>query len=113
MPVNTAKVQGRRTVDYESLDQILADADRLTSGPLTTLGNWFPGQIFRHLATAFNGSIDGFKPGFPWYIRFMAGFFKKKLLNGAMPPGLSVPSKFAAEVMPEPTSTEEGLAALR
>ena len=113
MPVDTAKVEGRRTVEYHSLDDVVADADRLTSGPLKTLGNWSAGQIFRHLATAVNGSIDGFKSGFPWFIRVPAKLFKKKLLNGAMPPGLRVPPKFAQEVMPPPTTTEEGLAELR
>ncbi len=100
MPVDTAKVEGRRTVEYHSLDDVVADAGRLTSGPLKTLGNWSAGQIFRHLATAVNGSIDGFKSGFPWFIRVPAKLFKKKLLNGAMPPGLRVPPKFAQEVMP-------------
>ena len=113
MPVDTAKVEGRRSVEYHSLDDVVADADRLTSGPLKTLGNWSAGQIFRHLATAVNGSIDGFKSGFPWFIRVPAKLFKKKLLNGAMPPGLRVPPKFAQEVMPPPTTTEEGLAELR
>jgi hypothetical protein len=113
MPVDTAKVEGRREVEYRSIEEVIADAERLSSGPLKTLGNWSAGQIFRHLATAYNGSIDGFKSTFPWFIRMMAGLFKKKLLSGAMPPGLRVPPKFAQEVMPEPTATEEGLAELR
>jgi hypothetical protein len=113
MPVATAKVTGRRELDYKSLGEVVADADRLSSGPVTLLGNWSPGQIFRHLATAYNGSIDGFKATFPWPMRFVARLFKNKLINGAMPPGITVPAKFAREVMPEPISTEEGLAQLR
>jgi hypothetical protein len=52
MPVNTAKVDGRRKLDYASLEEVLADADRLSSGPVKVLGNWSAGQIFKHLAIA-------------------------------------------------------------
>ena len=46
MPVATAKVEGRRKLDYQSLDEVVADAERLSAGTLTTLGNWSAGQIF-------------------------------------------------------------------
>jgi Protein of unknown function (DUF1569) len=112
MPVNTAKVEGRRKLDYKSIREIVDDADRLNSGPVKAIGNWTPGQIYRHLAIAFNGSIDGLPASFPWYIRAMARLFKKKLLAGPMPSGIKVPSAFAKVVMPPSTSTEEGLAQL-
>ena len=112
MSVNTAKVHARRKLDYQSFDELLADADRLSSGNVKTLGNWSPGQIFQHLANAFNGSIDGFPDGFPWFIRTMGRIFKKKLIGGAMPAGIKMPDKIAKAVMPEPTSTEVGLANL-
>ena len=113
MPVSTAKVQGRRNLNYTSLQDVLADAERLSSGQVKTLGNWSPGQIYRHLAKAYNGSIDGLPGTFPWHIRTMARLFKKKLIAGGMPPGIKLPSDLAEIVMPEPTSTEEGLAELR
>jgi hypothetical protein len=112
MPVNTAKVEGRRKLDFASFDELLADADRLNSGPVTVLGNWSAGQIFRHLATAYNGSIDGFAMTFPWFFKLMAKPFKQKLINGAMPAGFRLPAKGAQELAPEPTLTEEGLALL-
>jgi Protein of unknown function (DUF1569) len=112
MSVNTAKVDARRKLDYKSFDELLADADRLSSGNVKTLGNWSPGQIFQHLAIAFNGSIDGFPAGFPWIIRVMGRLFKKKLISGPMPAGLKVPKNFAKVVMPEPIATEVGLANL-
>jgi hypothetical protein len=113
MSVNTAKVEGRWAVDYATLEEVVADAERLSAGPIKTLGNWSAGQIFTHLATAFNGSIDGFAYTFPWPMRMIAKAFKGKLMAGPMPSGLKVPAGFAREVMPAPTSTEEGLAALR
>ncbi len=112
MPINTAKVEGRRSLDYSSFEELLADADRLASGPVQALGNWSDGQIFKHLALAYNGSIDGFAMTFPLPFRLMARLFKKKLINGAMPPGFTLPGDGGKSVTPGPTSTEEGLAAL-
>ena len=112
MPVDTRKVNGRRIVDYKSFEELLADADRMGAGNVKTLGNWSPGQIFQHLAIAYNGSIDGLPKSFPLFIRVMGRMFKKKLISGAMPPGLKLPAKFALRVLPDPTSTEQGLANL-
>jgi Protein of unknown function (DUF1569) len=112
MPVDTAKVDGRRKLDYASLEEVLADADRLSSGPMKQLGNWSAGQIFRHLALAYNGSIDGFTITFPWPLRMMARVFQKRLINGAMPPGFNLPSDGAKALAPGSPSTEEGLADL-
>ncbi len=113
MAVDTAKVQGRRKVAYASLDEMLADAERVTSGGFKTLGNWSAGQIFLHLAQSFDTSIDGSDLEFPWYLRTLARLFKKQMLKGPMPPGFKLPPKAAEVLVPPPTSTEEGLAALR
>ena len=112
MSVNTAKVDARRKLNYKSFDELLADADCMSSANVKTLGNWSPGQIFQHLANAFNGSIDGLPGGFPWFIRAVARIFKKKLIGGPMPAGVKMPDKLAKAVMPLPTSTEVGLANL-
>ena len=113
MAVDTAKVEGRRKVNYTSLQELLTDAERLSAGPVKALGNWSPGQIYRHLAISFNGSIDGFTMNFPWYLRLMARLLKKKLISGAMPPGYKLPPEAAKAVMPGPTSTEDGLTDLK
>jgi hypothetical protein len=113
MPVKTAKVQGRRTLDYASFDELLADAERLSSSSVKALGNWSPGQIFRHLAISYNGAIDGLPITFPWLFRMMVKLFKKKLLNGTMPAGYQMKPENAKITEPGPTSTEEGLAELR
>jgi hypothetical protein len=113
MPVDTAKVKGRRRLDYRSLEELQADAERLGAGPVKALGNWSPGQIYRHLAVSFTHSIDGADIKFPWYLRLMARIFKKKLIRGPMPPGFKMPPDAAKLIVPGPTSTEEGLTELR
>jgi hypothetical protein len=110
--VDTAKVAGRRKLDYASFEELLADADRLGSGPVQALGNWSAGQVFRHLAIVYRGSIDGLSMPVPWYLRMMARLLKKKLLNGPMPAGFRPPSAAEKMLAPGPASTEEGLAEL-
>jgi hypothetical protein len=106
------KVVARRKLDYKWFDELLADADRLSTDNVKTLGNWSAGQIFQHLAIAFNCSIDGFPAGFPWFVRTMGRIFKKKLIGGPMPAGIKMPAQLGKVVMPEPTSTQVGLANL-
>lgn len=113
MSVDTAKVEGRRKLNYASYAELLADADRIGSGPAQALGNWSAGQIFRHLALVYNCSMDGFRISFPWYFRWPARMFKKKILGGAMPPGFKLPAEGGDSLTPGTTPTEEGLAELR
>ncbi len=112
-PVNTAKVAGRRRLKFASYDELLADLDRLTSGPIQTLGNWTPGQNFRHLAVVYNSSIDGFSMTFPLHIRMIAKIFRKKLLTMQMPPGVKLPASGRKTLLPPDTPTDEGAAQLR
>jgi hypothetical protein len=111
--VNTAKVPGRRQLSFESYEELLADLDRLGSRPVRHLGNWSPGQNFRHLATVYNNSIDGFTLKFPLPLRMVAKLFRKRLMSMSMPAGFKLPAKTGRSLMPPPTSTEEGLAELR
>ena len=108
-PVNTKAVDGRRTVRYESLNDLLEDAERLANCEARTLGNWTQGQIYKHLAQALDVSIDG-ADLMPAPMRFVLNLlFKKKFLSKAIPAGFKAPEKF----VPDETSVDEGLAALR
>ena len=69
MTVDTKKVAQRREVHYDSYDDLLADAERLVSGDVQTVGNWTLGQIFKHLAQTLNSSIDGTNMKFPWLMK--------------------------------------------
>ena len=113
MSVDTTKVQGRRTVKYASLREVLADAERLSRGHVKAIGNWSAGQIFLHLARSMDTSIDGSDARFPLFVRVLARLFKKKFLAGPMPPGYRFPASAAQSLDPGPTSTEDGLGALR
>src|SRR5205807_8480410 len=53
------KVTGRRRLHFESLDEVLAEAERRAAGRYRRLGHWTLGQILMHLALAGDKSIDG------------------------------------------------------
>lgn len=109
MTVNTKKVQGRRTVHYDSFDDLLADARELTEQYVHTIGNWSLGQILAHLAQSQNYSIDGFDFRLPGPIRLIVRLFmKRNFLRRRIPAGLKSPARMA----PQETTAAAGLAAL-
>jgi hypothetical protein len=113
MPVDTKKVQGRRTVHYSSMKEVLADAESMYAANARPIGNWTMGQIFAHLARSFDTSIDGSEITFNWFFRLMGRLMKKNVLRGPMPPGFNLPGEAAKKLAPGPTSAEDGLTALR
>jgi hypothetical protein len=113
MPINSGHVPNRRKVQYASLSEVLADAERLTHGGFKAIGNWSGGQIFLHLAKSFNDSIDGSNIRLPWYLKLIGPLLKKKLLRGPMSAGVKLPASVARVMVPGPTSTDEGMTALR
>jgi hypothetical protein len=112
--VDTAKVAGRRQLHFASLDEIVADAEKLTASPNTKmLGNWPLGPLLGHLATSINSSIDDDFGMAPWYIRLVAPLFKRRFLAKGMPAGFRLPKEIDAKVFPASSSAQQGLDDLR
>jgi hypothetical protein len=114
--INTAKVTDRRQLHFATLDDILADVNQLADAKdIRALGNWSPGQIFQHLATIMNKSIDGFDHHLPRSMRVLVRlFFKRRFLRNPMPPGFKLNKKTAAEIIPpSPIETHVGLRSIR
>jgi hypothetical protein len=114
MAVDVRSVTNRRAVHYESLHDLLADAERLAGGPVRTLGNKGFGQILRHLALAMNGSIDVqfSRMRFPWWMRIMARFYRKRVFARGLRPGIVLPANAEARLWPpeyDVTATLEDL----
>jgi hypothetical protein len=113
MPVDTTKAEGRRTVHFNTLDDILADVERLAQGKVRALGNWSPGQLLKHLTGPMLWCLDGAPLKAPWHFRAMSWFFKKRFLRMPMPAGFKLPDAFAKHLIPGDTSWEDGLQAFR
>jgi hypothetical protein len=116
--IDTGKVADRRGLRFNSIDDLLADVDRIVAaeraGRLRQAGNWTAGQTMGHLAAWINYAYDGFpmdRP--PWFVRFILGFLKKKYLRDGMPAGVRIPKAENGTYGTEPLSTAEGADRLR
>jgi hypothetical protein len=62
--INTKKVRDRRALRFETVDDVLRDAELLAEaarrGTLRATGNWTLGQALAHLATWINMPFDGY-----------------------------------------------------
>ena len=110
MSISTKNVTERRRVRYSSLDELLAEAERLSEPDVQMLGNWTPGQIYEHLARTMNSSIDGFTRLLPAPARWLLTLLMKhRFLKKELPAGF----RSTTEFIPDATSVEDGLSALR
>lgn len=112
MSVDTKKATGRRKLRFQSLDDVLADVDRLAMAPVRPLGNWSLGQVCQHLAETMNRSIDGFEFQASLPIRIVARLAKRWILTRGFGPGFRLPRQ-AVGMLPAPTDTQAGVRALR
>src|SRR5438093_1585779 len=87
-PVDTGKVTGRRMLRFESIDQVMAEVDRLVeaerTGRLERLGNWTLGQTLGHLATWTEYAYTGAPLKVPFFIKWILRFRKRKFLYEPM-----------------------------
>src|SRR5262245_22438312 len=113
-PIDTAKVLNRRQLQFNSLDDIAAEVERLAVGKEPrALGNWSSGQVLQHLASTMDHSIDGFPNFVPAPIKLLLRLFmKRRFLTKPMPPGFKLPPK-AEKMLPGETSWETALANFR
>jgi len=98
----------RRTVHYASLDEVLADAERLVRARAATTGNWSLDQILGHLAIAMERSVDGFDRKAPWPLRLVGRFvIKPRILKHGMKPGFKLPAEAEKTSVPAPGGDPE------
>ena len=112
--VDTKTVRGRRELAFGSLDEVVADAERLVASPHTrTLGNWPLSQLLTHLATAINRSIDGIAFRAPLSVRIIGFFIKGRVMKKGLRPGFRLPREREAGAYPPAASPQEALETLR
>jgi hypothetical protein len=93
---------GRRTLRFQSLDEIMPDIERLLQGH-TTVGTWSLAQICRHLATVSRRVVDlpASTPSDP--SQWVGEDRKREVLaSGSIPEGLPSPP----EIQPTETLDE-------
>jgi Protein of unknown function (DUF1569) len=114
MTIDTKAVAGRRHLEFRSLDDVVADAEKLvSSGRVKILGNWPLNQLLMHEATAINDSIDGMNGKAPWYFRLIGPFLKRTILTKGLRAGFQLPKEREAASYPAASSDREALEKLR
>ena len=115
MSVNSKTIQGRRDVSFQTLEDLVADAERLVASPKTrTIGNWPLVKLIKHLSQTIHNSIDGFQSKAPLWIRLIMPLFKGHVLKAQkMSPGINLPKAAEADAYPEASSLQEALDDLR
>ncbi len=111
MAIETAKVQGRRKLHYQSYQEVIDDAEQLRGRKVRSLGNWSLGQVLKHLGEAMDSSVDGIPFQVPWWVR-LAGvlYYRRKLIKGPFPAGFQLPGRARRKLVASPeTSYEEGM----
>jgi hypothetical protein len=116
--VNTAKLAGRRHLHFDSIDELLAEIDRVEvsekDGTLETLGNWSAGQILGHLASWIEYGYQGYPmKAPPLVIRLILKWMLKRSLRKGMPAGMKIPGVKEGTYGTEQQSVAAGAKRLR
>lgn len=116
--VNT-KAADARTLRFASLDELLAEVDRLIeadrAGTLRHTGNWTLGQTLGHLAGWMDYAFDGYPPRLrpPWFIKVLLNMRRQKYLTASLPRGVRIPGLKGGTMAIDELSTDEGATRLR
>jgi Protein of unknown function (DUF1569) len=88
-------MDGRRTMSFSSLAEVMPEVDRLLAGH-RTVGHWTLGQICNHLSGGIIGSVDGFPGRLPWIVRKTIGplIVRSILKTGRMREGVKLPDPY-------------------
>lgn len=116
-PVDTTKVTDRRVLHFDSIDQVLAEADRLAdaerAGKLKHVGNWTLGQTLGHLACWAEYDYNGFPLKVPFFIRWFLQLRKNSFLYKPMEPGMKIPRVAGGTLATDPMPLDEALPRFR
>lgn len=115
--IDTRAVTDCRDLSFRSVDEAIADAERLVSadeaGRLRRLGNWTLGQALGHVAAWATYPYDGYPATPPWFVRILGRFLKGRVLKGPLPRGYRLPGVPGGTFGVEPLDAMEGLDRLR
>jgi hypothetical protein len=117
--INTKKVRGRRALRFETLEDVLRDAETLAEaargGTLRAAGNWTLGQALAHLATWVNMPFDGYpemrRP--KAWMRPLRPLIRWWLVNKGFPAGVRIDGVPGGTFGIEPCEIDEGLGRLQ
>jgi hypothetical protein len=111
--IDTAKAEGFRALRFSSIDDALAEVERLVeaerAGRLRRVGNWTLGQALGHIASWIDYAYDGY-PGAPppWFIRAVCRMMKQTFVTKPARRGFKIPRIEGGTHGAELLSTDHG-----
>jgi Protein of unknown function (DUF1569) len=112
-PVDTGKITARRKLRFDSVEQVLADVDRLVEaergGRLGHVGNWGLGQALGHLAAWAEYAYAGYPMNPPFFIKWILRSRKQKFIHEPMRAGVKIPGTPGGTLATEPLPLDEAL----
>ena len=115
--VDTGKVAGRRILRFESIDQMMAEVDRLVeaerAGRLERIGNWTLGQALGHLASWAEYSYTGIPLKTPFFIKWILRLRKQQFLHEPMRAGVKIPGVEGGTLATDTVPLDDSLQRLR
>lgn len=116
-PVDTGKVSARRKLRFATIDQVLAEVDRLVdaerAGKLEHLGNWTLGQTLGHLACLAEYAYAGIPMKTPFFVRWILRSRKQKFIHEPMQAGVKIPGVKGGTLATDPVPLDEALGRLQ
>jgi hypothetical protein len=108
-------VTNRRILRFNSLDEVLAEVERLAesdrAGRLGRLGNWTLGQAVGHLATWAEYAYTPVPLNPPFWVKWLLRMRKQQFLREPMPAGVRIPGieggTLGTEVVPLDEAVEQ------
>ncbi|HEX2837719.1 MAG TPA: DUF1569 domain-containing protein [Phycisphaerales bacterium] len=98
MPIDTTNVTDCRVLRFESMADVLADAERIAAsdraGTLRRTGNWTAAQAMNHVSAFMEYPYDGYPKELstpPWFVRVILKLMKNKYMKGPLPKGVKIP----------------------
>ena len=85
----------RRALEFQNLDEVITEVERLAAGEVRTTGNHTFGQILNHLALSHDvatGRVQAPPP--PFFMKLMMPLMKRMVINSKpLKPGVKLPAK--------------------
>jgi hypothetical protein len=103
-PNNTV---ARRPLHFQSLDDLLNDAQALKASGATANGGWSTGQILSHVAAVIEASVEGFTFTVPLPLRILGRLIRGRSLKKGFPSGIKIPNEASAAFVPPSDVTFE------
>ena len=84
----------------DSINSLREEIVRVNQNKSGTTGNWSVGQIYFHLAAAFEGSVEGLPSGYPRIIRMALRPFRWFVTRVKFPRFIPIPSAIRFKLEP-------------